>query len=351
MMRHLLFAAAFCLPLCAAVDGTVINQTTGKPQAGVTVTLFNLGKAGMEQLESAKSGADGKFSLQAALPAGAPALLQAAFQDVTYNQMLSPGVPTSGVTVGVFSSARQPGGARISQHMMLFEPVEGQITISESYVFQNDGKTTYDDPQGGVLKAFIPEGAQNIQAHATAPQGVALRRPADKTGQPNVYKVSFPIKPGESRIDLSYTVPSAPDGTFKGKVLASGPTRLVVPNGVTLEGDKLTSIGQEPRTQANIYDLAGTAINVKINGTGTLSGLSEPAADAGDGGQSPGIDQIMPRVFAQVKGDAGLFEKLGSVKWILLLTFAILALGFVLLYRQEAPALTPAKEANDRRRR
>src|SRR6266511_6347714 len=47
-----------------AIDGTVVNQTTGKPQGGATVTLYKLGQAGMESIESVKSGADGKFSIQ-----------------------------------------------------------------------------------------------------------------------------------------------------------------------------------------------------------------------------------------------------------------------------------------------
>jgi hypothetical protein len=46
-----------------AVDGTVINQTTGKPQAGATVTLYKIGQAGPEAIESVKSGADGKFRI------------------------------------------------------------------------------------------------------------------------------------------------------------------------------------------------------------------------------------------------------------------------------------------------
>ena len=47
----------------AAVDGTVTNRTTGKPQPGATVTLYKLGQNGLESIESVKSDAAGKFRI------------------------------------------------------------------------------------------------------------------------------------------------------------------------------------------------------------------------------------------------------------------------------------------------
>ena len=47
MKLPILFLAA-AMMLQAAVTGVVINKTTGKPQAGVSVTLTNFGAGGME---------------------------------------------------------------------------------------------------------------------------------------------------------------------------------------------------------------------------------------------------------------------------------------------------------------
>ena len=67
MMR---FAFPLCLCLAAAasaaIDGTVTNRTTGKPQAGATVTLFKITQNGPESLESVKSDAAGKFHIETA---------------------------------------------------------------------------------------------------------------------------------------------------------------------------------------------------------------------------------------------------------------------------------------------
>ena len=45
----------------AAMDGTVVNKTTGEPQAGVTINLVKPGAQGMQAIGSAVSDAAGTF--------------------------------------------------------------------------------------------------------------------------------------------------------------------------------------------------------------------------------------------------------------------------------------------------
>jgi hypothetical protein len=77
----------------AAVTGTVINKTTGKPQAGATVALNKLGQQlGIEMIDQAKSGPDGSFTINQDIGGGGtPYLIRAAFDGVTYNLMIPPG--------------------------------------------------------------------------------------------------------------------------------------------------------------------------------------------------------------------------------------------------------------------
>jgi hypothetical protein len=246
--------------------------------------------------------------------------------------------------VEVYNSSKQPGAAKVAQHMILVEPARGQLVVSESYIFRNAGKVTYDDPAGGTLKFFLPPATNGaVQVNATAPQSMPVPQAADKTSAPNVYKVGFPIKPGETRIDVNYVLPFTQPGTFEGKVLyKGGPTRLVAPSGVNVKGDGVKSLGQEPRTQATIYDVNGNDFKVEISGAGSLR---QAEASEDSGGST--IEEIPPRVY-------------GNMKWILVLAFSILALGFALLYRARIPERAPAaaekprpptKEKNERRRR
>ena len=162
-LRRIGLALLFAGAAQAAVDGTVTNSSTGKPQAGATVTLFQPTSQGPQFIDSVKTDAQGKFQITKEVPAGGagPLLLQAVYAGVQYNKMLPPGTPTSDVQIAVFESSKRPGGAKVSQHMILLEPAPGgNLQVSESYVFENDGKTTWNDPDHGTLQFSLPAAAQ-----------------------------------------------------------------------------------------------------------------------------------------------------------------------------------------------
>jgi hypothetical protein len=111
---------------------------------------------------------------------------------------------------------------------------------------------------------------------------------------------------------------------------------------VTIKGDTIQSLGQEPRTQATIYDVKSNDFKVEISGAGALQD------DTGEDAGGASYEQIQPRVYSKMT-------------WILALTFGILTLGFILLYRASVPEtaaaaapetrIAPAKGKNERRRR
>lgn len=330
----------FAVPLLAAVDGTVVNRTTGQPQAGATVTLYKLGQAGMESVESVKSGAQGKFHMDQT-PQQGPNLIQTAFDGVTYNHMLPPGSASTGLSLDVYNSSKQPGDARITRHFLIFQPGGAQMSVNEGFIFTNSGTTTYNDPDGGTVKFYLPTAAKGIaQVKCTAPQGMPIDRAPDKTNQKDIYKVDFPIKPGETSIQVTYLVPYNSGAVFEGKTIGKTeePTLLVAPSGVTLKGEGVENKGQEPRSQSTIYSVKTAAYKVEIGGFMPAAAAAE--GDTGDSG--PSIEETMPRILQQ------------NMKWILALALGILALGFIVLYRAQPAAASPVvsgKGKNERGRR
>ncbi len=312
-------AAAF-----GAVEGTVSNRSTGKPQPGTMVMLFKLGQTtGPEMLASTKSDDQGKFSFAQDV-AGGPHLVEAAYGGVTYTAMLLPGAPANNVQLDVYDSSTKPGTARIQQHIVLLEPAASQLTVSETFFLNNTGNVTWHDAENGTLRFFVPaEGKQSIRVMATAPQGMPVQRPPQEAEEAGVYKLNFPIKPGETRIDVSYTMPFTAPGPFSGRTLAKGvPTQIAVPNGVTLTGEGLKPVPNGSNTQAAIFETAAQAFKVNIEGSGSLrAAASEEAGD--DGG--PAIQEILPRVYDRLA-------------WIMIPAFLALGLGFVLLYRSAGEA-------------
>jgi len=327
--RVFLAGTALCglIAVCAfgAVDGTVINMTKGQPQPGATVTLYKLGQSGMESLESVKSEAGGKFTIQQTI--SGPHLIQAAWDGVTYNHMLPPGRPTNGITVEVYDSSKSASSAQMTTHMILLEPDGTNLNVNESLIFNNAGTISYNDPQAGTLRLFLPEAAGGkVRVNCTAPKGMPIERAAEKTSVAGVYKVDFPIKPGETRFDLTYALPLADGGSFTGRVVqAGGVTRVVAPQGVKLESPVLELLGQEPNTQASVYELKNKSYSIVVKGTGSLRGPESGGQDEEETGQ--GIQKMKPFLYDR------FYQVLG-------LALLIMALGFLLLYRKAVPETT-----------
>jgi hypothetical protein len=151
-----------------------------------------------------------------------------------------------------------------------------------------------------------------------------LGAPVNKTARPDVLAVDFAIKPGDTRIDVAYTMPYAEGADLAGKVISKDEnTYLIVPNGVTLKGDGLNDLGAEPRTQAHIFGLSGATYKVQLTGAVAAAPAEAAGGDAAAEESGPRIEQIMPRVNTKAVS-------------ILIVALGILALGFALLYRAGA---------------
>ncbi len=300
--------------LAFGVDGTVVNGTSGKPQAGVEITYMQFGEAGMQPAGAARTDSGGRFRIDAA--ARGPSMLQAVFDGVTYNKMLPPGSPTTGVSLQVFDASPSAPEAKVAQHMVLLEPAD-KLSVSETFIYENKGKVTMRDPAGATFRFYLPAAAGGIvRVRATAEQGMPVDRVARETAEKNVYGVDYAIRPGETRFDLSYELPAASHLKFESRILHDGTTRLVAPSGVKFTGSGLEALGQEPTTQATVYGVTAKQFAIVIDGTGTLKA---PGAAAPDESENT-IKESLPRIYQRRD-------------WIIGLTILILTIGLVLLYR------------------
>ena len=304
--------------LLAAVDGVVMNATTGKPQPSVLITLVQPQQDGMHTIASVKGDAEGKFHIDKELPPG-PALLQAIYQGVVYTQVIPPGTPTTGVSVKVYDSTKNPESGNAAQHMILIEPSASALQISETFLYENKTQLTYSDPSKGSAQFYVPKEAEGkIQVTVNTSGGMPISRDAEKTKQPGIYKVDYPVKPGQTRFDVGYSLPAG--DTFAGKNLDGGENSfLVTPPSVTLTGEGIDDLGQEPQTHAHTYRVRGATFEVKIEGTGSLREPTAAAAEE-DTGQ-PQIEQAPARVYSKLT-------------WVLALTLGVLALGGTMLFRK-----------------
>ena len=319
-----LLTPVFCLlPPAFAIDGVVMNATSGQPQGGVKVTLVHPGANGMEQLGNASSDGRGGFRIAKDVPSP-PALLQADYKGVTYNLVLAPGAPSSGVTLTVYDTTTAAAASKMSQHIYVIEPGSDQLRVSETFLMTNATQSTFEDPAKGSLQVYIPGAPRDsVVATVEAPGGMPIRRPLSKTADANVYKLDYPVKPGDTRFDISYNLPASEK--FASKLLRTdGPTRLASPGSVVLSGENVKDLGQEPQSQARLYEVTGASFEANITGTGTLHVNDSPedgkAAKQEDNG-APQIQEVPARIYTR------LF-------WVLGFAFGMLALGGTYLYRK-----------------
>jgi hypothetical protein len=308
-----ILALLAALPLLA-IDGTVINSTTGKPQPDVTVSVIAAGQGGMQPVGSARTDADGKFRIEAA-PRGAH-LLQAVYQGVPYNKMIDPNAPTTNVQINVFDPTTDRASAQVAQHIVFLQPSGEQLMVNEVFFVNNTTNKTYNNTADGALRFYVPgHTAQDasVRVSISTAGGMPVNRPAEATNQPGVYKVSYPVKPGETQFTIGYSVPGVEK--FTSKTLQKLDTRLVVPKGVTLEGTGVSEIGADPSGKATLYSISGPEYAVTIGGAAAGSMAADPA----ETGQ-PTITQTRPRLYSQLP-------------IVLALAFGVLMLGFIALYR------------------
>lgn len=315
----------------ASIDGTVVNRTTGKPQAGVSITLVKPGQQGMQTIGTAASDASGRFTFEKDQPGGGPQLLQANYKGVNYNKLMTPNIPTSNVELDVYEAAKSPAIAHIAQRMLVLEPTANQLAVSETVLIQNETNTTYNNVDLGGLRFYLPPAANGqVRISAQGPQGMPLPRPAEKTDKTDIFKVDFPIKPGETEFEVSYVLPVGSPLTYRGRVVSvegmpAGPLRLVAPPGVTLAGSDIQQVGTEPKTQATIYTVtAPDSFSVDITGAGSLHGAGTNSTDDSD---APPVTEGKPPIYAH----------LGS---LIVLAFCILGVGLIILFRN-SPVRSP----------
>lgn len=313
-----------------AVEGTVRNLTTGKPAAGAVVTMVELG-AGMKNVGSVKSDPSGKFQFDAVMEAGTPYLIQALHQGVTYNRMLPPGTAGTGIALEVYDSSAKVPEARVTQDMILLEKTPSELSVSETVIFTNTAKMTYQNAAGNLVIQVPPDVKTPVRMRITAPQGMPITREPEKGLQPNTYVARYPIKPGETRIDFSYSLPAAASFSFAGRILhGGGPVRFVVPQGIKVESASLTDLGPEPRTKAQVYELKGTEFAVNVSGAGQLRSAAEDetraaAGPAAEEDNTPGIDLVKPRIYQRMPLLVGL-------------ALGMLAIGFAMMYSKGSQA-------------
>jgi hypothetical protein len=319
------------------LSGTVINRTTGKPEPSVDLDLLSPTQ-GMVELATAKSDAQGHFSVTKDNIGMAPILVRATFHDVSFNTFAPPGRPE--VEVEIFDISKDPKTISVPSHVVIFQPENGKLIGAEEYTVQNISQPphAYFRTEGNFDFA-IPENGTLGQVTTTATMGMAVTQASIDKGKGR-YSIAFAFRPGQTNVRLSYELPYTNNSAAL-KLPAAYPGAkllVVVPPGVTITGDGLTSAGQEQGMMVYSHDPLPTkgALSVSLSGEG-----SPQAASGGQdqGATQEGNSRQGPEVMAAP-------SRLDDFKWYLFAGIAALfAMGAILLTRKQV--VVAAGEADE----
>ena len=202
-------AALLSITLCAmstaqTLTGTVKNSTTGKPGAGDEVVLLSLGQ-GMEEAGRTKADAKGNFSFK--LDGQGPHLVRVIHQDVTYHRMAPPG--TTSVEVEVYDVSKKVEGIEVIADIMRFQSANGTMQVERTFAVQNNSKPPRTQMSERNLEFYVPEGAKIQEGQAMTAGGQPVNSAPVPVGDNarNRYSFLFPLRPGESRFNVVYTLP------------------------------------------------------------------------------------------------------------------------------------------------
>ncbi|MGH9493074.1 MAG: carboxypeptidase regulatory-like domain-containing protein [Terriglobales bacterium] len=218
-----LLAALAGAAFAAELTGTVRNATTGKPAAGDYVVLLAMA-GGMDEVGRAKTDSQGRFRLTVDDPS-TPHLIRVNHQKVNYHKAAPPG--TQSVEIEVYDSAAKVEGVRAVVDVLRFEADSSSLQVTELYGIRNNSQPPKTLMSERSFEIYLPPGAEIQSSTAMSSGGMPVNSAPVPTGQKNRYAFIFPLRPGETRFQISYRLPYSGEADFQPR-LAQPTEHLVV---------------------------------------------------------------------------------------------------------------------------
>jgi hypothetical protein len=191
--------------LAANLTGVVTNRTTGKPSAGDTIAVINTAQ-GMDEIAHATTTSSGRFTV--AVPDGGQILLHITHAGAEYFKSVPPG--SASVDIDVYDSAAKISGIAGEALVLRAEtdPTGHTLNVTENFFLQNASAPPRTQYGGNTFDFYLPKKRAIVESLANAPNGLPTNVkvvPVDDAA--GHYAFTFPIRPGETRLQVAYSLP------------------------------------------------------------------------------------------------------------------------------------------------
>ncbi len=277
--------------LAANLTGVVTDRTTGKPSAGDTIAVINTAQ-GMDEIAKVTSNSSGRFSV--AVPDGGQILLHITHAGAEYFKSVPPG--SASVEIDVYDSAAKIAGITGEALVLRAEtdPAGRSLNVTENFFLSNASTPPRTQYGGNTFDFYLPKGAAVTESLAVSPGGLPTNvNVVPVSAAAGHYAFTFPIRPGETRLQVAYTLPYSGSQPFAIRLsVPTGDVAVMLPR--TMQFQPTTPfqpINPDPNSQA--FDAhsppSAQPVEFALSGAGQLpqeSGASQGPAQPGAGPQS-----------------------------------------------------------------
>jgi len=292
-----------------SITGVVTNKTTNKPAAGDDVVLIRL-QQGMQEATRAKTDAKGRFTLD--VPDNGMHLVRVTHDKANYFRPAPPG--TQSVEVEVYNAAAKVTGVSSEADVLRLQTdASGKsLDVVENFFVKNDSNPPLTQFSDKPFEFYLPAGAIVQGSAALAPGGMPVQATPTPLSEPNHYTFLFPIRPGETRFQISYRLPY--DGSLKFAPRVMMPTdtvAIMMPKAMTFKAGPSTGytpVTEETTAQTYVARSVQPSqpLDFTVSGTGQMPRDENAAATQGAATQGDAAARASSAAQADTRPGGGL---------------------------------------------
>lgn len=338
------------------------NKTTGKPSAGDTVTLIRLAQ-GMQEATHTTTDAHGHYTLD--VPDDGLHLVRVTHDLANYFRPAPAGTTT--VDLDVFNAAANVKGVTSEAQVMRIESdASGSaLRVVQNFFLKNDSNPPMTQFSKQPFDFWLPDGAVVEGAAAESPDGMPVRQAPVPLAEKNHYTFLFPVRPGETRFQITYRLPYTGKLAIQPKLsMPTDTVAIMIPKSMTFapvagapyspvddEVNAHTLVARSVSTSAPLgFTLTGSGQLPRDNTAPTQGGdqSAQGAPQAADNSQSATADTRPGGGLGNPLDESGNRDPWAKYKWWILSGLAVLlaAAAGVLLRKPSAGSPPPLPRPN-----
>jgi hypothetical protein len=217
-------------------------------------------------------------------------LVRVTHDKANYFRPAPPG--TQSVEVDVYNAAAKVKGVSSEADVMRLQTDESgkALHVVENFFVKNESSPPLTQFSDRPFEFYLPEGAVVEGSAALAPGGMPVQASPVPLGEPNHYAFIFPIRPGETRFQITYKLPYSGSLKFSPRVTMPTDTiAVMMPKSMTFKpgaSAPYTPVTEETTAQTYVARSVAPsqALDFTVSGTGQMPRDTGAAAAAGEGG-------------------------------------------------------------------